>query len=181
MVSSDRLIDIISTITFFLFIILIIITFDKRPLNGPPGLEGNIGITGFTGMNGQRGHIGWFNNIDQNNTNIVFNDQIGVTGPDGPLGKTGPMGNIGDIGPTGYIGEFGPIGPSGVTGKPGPTGPTGDAGITPNNYRLNYNCRGIMNIPTDTKQYVCGGMYPIMQFIDKKFNRIRCCHGLLKN
>ena len=181
MVSSDRLIDVVSTLTFFLFIILIIITFDKRPLNGQQGIIGNDGLTGFTGINGHRGHIGWFNNIDQNKINITFNDQIGLPGPDGPPGKTGPMGNIGNRGLTGNIGIFGPIGSMGLIGNPGPTGPTGDVGISPNNYRLNYNCKSIMSIPTDTKQYICDPTYPLMQFIDKKFNRIRCCQGQLKN
>ena len=110
--------------------------------------------------------------------------ETGYTGPSGDTGATGPpgyTGATGNTGPTGNTGATGPPGYTGPTGNTGPTGPTGDAGITPNNYRLNYNCRGIMNIPTDTKQYICDPIYPLMQFIDKKFNRIRCCQGQFKN
>jgi hypothetical protein len=181
MIFTDKLIDFISTLTFFLLVILLIITLNNRPLNGFPGLPGKQGSKGFNGMNGQRGDIGWYNGLDPNKINISFNDDDGLTGPNGPQGPTGKMGPQGNTGIPGNIGPFGKPGKIGLTGPTGPPGDIGDPGITPNKYYLNYNCKNVINIPTDTKQYICDPTYPLMQFIDKKFNRIRCCAGKITN
>ena len=66
-------------------------------------------------------------------TGPTGSDNIGATGPTGPIGATGPIGPTGATGPTGISGATGatgpsvtgPIGPQGITGPTGPTGPPG--------------------------------------------------------
>jgi hypothetical protein len=179
--ANQRIINLISLLAFFLFILLLIATSSNRPIIGKQGKKGLTGPNGFQGPLGKPGLIGWYNDVNENQIKITFNDIIGQNGPRGPSGQTGPTGNIGNIGPSGEIGLVGKRGLPGLNGSIGIQGPTGDQGYSPKPYYLNYNCKNPITIPVDSKQYICEATYPILQFIDKQFTRVRCCQGQIIN
>ena len=90
-----------------------------------------------------------FNTLSGINTSTTIQSQInsltnniGLTGPTGPIGSTGfkgdtgftgatgPIGATGFKGDTGFIGATGSTGIMGATGYTGPTGPIGNTGYT---------------------------------------------------
>jgi hypothetical protein len=59
---------------------------------------------------------------------LINNSVLGVTGPQGPTGSQGTQGPQGSTGSTGATGPQGPTGSTGATGPQGPTGSTGATG-----------------------------------------------------
>lgn len=122
---------------------------------GDKGDTGNTGATGPTGPTGDQGPRGFSGNgwlvttgtpapsagqdedfaYDPSTGDIYFkNPTVGWlvygnnTGPQGEEGPQGPEGEMGPTGPQGATGSQGPEGPEGPQGVEGPTGPTGPEG-----------------------------------------------------
>ncbi len=162
------------------------------PQQGPPGVQGPIGLRGPVGPVGAVGPVG-----PQGLTGAIGPQgsagpagPVGVTGAIGPVGATGavgPQGATGAVGPVGAVGAAGPQGPvgavgaQGATGAVGPQGALGPAGPAPTTAQMQAAVQPLVGAASGIAGLDATSRLPVAQDLLRAWQVVRAARTALVN